>query len=231
MYIVGCYYVLEGDAIYNVADLFDPKGDIAGRYRKVHLPQYEKWQVSEGDAFPAFETDLGWIGMLICYDQMWPEAAVCCALNGAQLICQPSAASLADYLMRTRAKDGQTHMLSSTWMNSMIASPRAEILANAGEAETAVVWADVDLEAVTTADDLFYEYLYSGIRDHKERHLKFRRPEAYDVLMASHPPLLDQYPEGGVADTEGAVAEVYRIHKEVQQRIACGEEVPYHWRW
>lgn len=231
MYIVGCYFAREGDAIYNVADLFDPKGELAGRYRKVHLPQYEKWQVSEGDTFPAFETDLGWIGMLICYDQMWPEAAACCALNGAQLICQPSAASLQDYLMRTRAKDGQVHMLSSTWMNSMIASPRAEILANAADAETAVVWADVDLEDATMGDELFYESLYSGIRNHKERHLKFRRPEAYGVLTSSHPPLQDQYPEGGVADTEEAIAEVYRVHKENQQRIARGEAVPYHWRW
>ena len=75
MFIVACYFALEGDAIYNVADLFGPNGELVGRYRKVHLPQYELWQVTAGDVFPAFETALGWISMLICYDQMWPESA------------------------------------------------------------------------------------------------------------------------------------------------------------
>ena len=231
LYIVACYYALEDDEIYNVADLFAPRRGVVGRYRKVHLPQYEKWQVRAGDSFPAFETDLGWIGMLICYDQKWPEAASCCALNGAQLICHPSAAMLPDYQMRARAMDYQVHVLSSTWKHSIIASPRAEILADAGDQETAVVWADVDLEGATRADERFWEYLYSGIQDHKERHLKLRRPDTYGVLTEARPPLADQYPEGGVADTPEAIAEVYRIHREMQQKIARGEQVPYHWNW
>lgn len=231
MYIVASYYALEGDAIYNVADLFDPAGEIAGRYRKVHLPLYEQWQVQAGSAFPAFETHLGWIGMLVCYDQKWPEAVACCALNGAQIICQPSAASLKDYHMRTRAMDAQVFMLSSTYMRSMIVSPGAEVLADAGEQEHAVVWADIDSNVATEADEFYWEYLYSGIRDHKERQLKFRCPEAYGAVTASHPPLAGQYPEGGRADTPEAIAEVYRIHKAMQQKIARGEETPYHWRW
>ena len=231
MHIVACYYALEDDKIYNVADLFAPRRGMVGRYRKVHLPQYEKWQVSAGSSFPAFETDLGWIGMLVCYDQKWPEAAACCALNGAQLICHPSAAMLPDYQMRARAMDYQVHVLSSTWKHSMIASPRAEILADAGDQETAVVWADVNLEGATKADKRFWEYLYSGIQDHKERHLKFRRPDAYGVLTEARPLLTNQYPEGGVADHPEAIEEVYRIHREMQQKIARGEQVPYHWRW
>ena len=92
MYLVACYFAQEGEQVFNVADLFGPTGDLIGRYRKVHMPQYELWQVTPGDVFPAFETDIGWISMLICYDQMWPESAACCAMNGAQIICQPSAA-------------------------------------------------------------------------------------------------------------------------------------------
>ena len=231
MYIAACYYALEGDIIYNVADLFGRRGDRVGRYRKVHLPQYELWQVAAGDAFPAFETDLGWIGMLICYDQMWPESASCCAMNGAQIICQPSAAVLPDYQMRTRAKDNQVHYVSSTSARSMIASPHAEILADAEKTDPAVVWADVDVRGVTVADEFFWEYIYSGIQDHKERHLKFRRPEAYRVLTESHPPLADQYPEGGVAKTPEAIQEVYRKLKDARQKGLRGESVPYHWRW
>jgi len=169
--------------------------------------------------------------MLICYDQMWPEAASCCAMNGAQVICHPSAASLKDYHMRTRAMDNQVHYISSTWGNSMIASPRADILANAEDKDPAIVWADVDVKAATMGDELFWEYLYSGIQDHKERHLKFRRSETYRILTEKRPPLANQYPEGGVANTPEAIDEVYRKHKDAQLKGARGEQVPYHWRW
>ncbi|HUV14187.1 MAG TPA: carbon-nitrogen hydrolase family protein, partial [Acidobacteriota bacterium] len=199
LFVVACYFALEGDRIFNVADLFDSQGQLVGRYRKVHLPQYEKWQVSSGNDFPAFEPELGWIGMLICYDQMWPESAACCAMNGAQIICQPSAAILKDYHMRTRAMDNQVHHVSSTHRNSLIVSPRADVLANAQDQDPAVVWADVDIDGSTMSDEFFYESLYSGILDHKERHLKFRRPSTYRVLTEETPPLADQYPVGGVA--------------------------------
>ncbi|MFC1715710.1 carbon-nitrogen hydrolase family protein [Candidatus Poribacteria bacterium] len=231
MFIVACYFALEGDSIYNVSDLFGRNGELVGRYRKVHMPQYELWQVTPGDSFPAFETDIGWIGMLICYDQMWPESASCCAMNGAQLICQPSAASLKDYHMRTRAKDNQVHFISSTGRNSMISSPLAEILANAEDKDPAIVHADVDLKAATMGDEFFWEHLYSGIQDHKERHLKFRRPETYHVLAEKSPPLADQYPDGGVANTSKTIEEVYRKHKEARLKGMRGEKVPYHWGW
>ncbi len=231
LYIVACYFAREGDVIYNVSDLFGPKGDLVGRYRKVHLPQYELWQVTAGDAFPAFETELGWIGMLICYDQMWPESTSCCAMNGAQLICQPSAAVIADYRMRTRAKDNQVHMLSVAGRQSMIVSPHAEILADAEKADPKILWADVDLRGASMGDELFWETIYSGIQDHKERHLKFRQPKAYEVLTQEHPPLADQFAEGGVADTPEAIEEVYQKHKAARLKWLNGESAPYHWKW
>ncbi len=230
IYIVASYFAHENEAVFNVADLFGPKGHIVGRYRKVHLPEYELWQVSAGDTFPAFETDLGWIGMLICYDQMWPESASCCAMNGAQLICQPSAASLKDYHLKARAMDNQVHFISSTWRDSMIVSPKAKILANAKQEDPEVVWADVDLENATKpADDFYWEHLYSGIKDHKERVLKFRRPAAYSPLVAEQPALTKQYPDGGVANTPEAIERVYQIHKGMMIARATGKPVPYHW--
>src|SRR4030042_2358005 len=173
MYLVACYFAAEGDLIRNVCDLFSPEGSLAGRYRKVHMPQYEKWQVTPGGAFPAFETELGWISMLVCYDQMWPEAAASCAMNGAQLICHPSAAVMKEHYMLQRAYDSQVHYISSSGTSSMISSPRAEILANGRDKDPAIVLADVDLKHATLGDPYFYEYLYSGIQDHKERDLKF----------------------------------------------------------
>ncbi len=231
LFVVACYFAAEDDAIYNVADLFAPSGDLAGRYRKVHLPQYELWQVRAGSEFPAFETELGWISLLICYDQMWPESAACCAMNGAQIICQPSAASLTDFHMRTRAMDNQVHHISSTYAHSMIVSPRAEVLADAGQADPAVAWADIDVQGATRGDEFFYETLYSGIQDHKERHVKFRRPDAYGVLTEKQPPLTRQYPAGGVANTPESIAEVYAKHKQAREQGLRGEPVPYHWRW
>jgi len=159
--------------------------------------------------------------MLICYDQMWPESAACCALNGAQIICQPSAASLTDYHMRTRAMDNQVHHVSSTYANSMIVSPRAEVLADAQHEDPAIAWADVDVRGATRGDEFFYETLYSGIQDHKQRHLNFRRSDTYHVLTEKRPPLANQYPAGGVANTPESIAEVYRQHKEAPtERLA-----------
>lgn len=231
MYIVACYYVIEDDKIYNVADLFGPKGEIVGRYRKVHLPQYELWQVEAGDSFPAFETDIGWIGMIVCYDQMWPEATQACAMNGAQVICQPSAAVLKDHKLLTRAADAQVHFITSSAYHSRVASPRGRILADAAEMQHTVVWADVDLNEATKAHPYFWENLFSGLRDHKERHLKYRRQEAYSALTDPHPPLGGQYPEGGVADSPEDIERVYKIFKEMYRKQLRGEEIPWGWDW
>lgn len=231
LYIVACYFARESGVIFNVADLFGPKGELVGRYRKVHMPQYELWQVAPGDAFPAFETEIGWIGMLICYDQMWPEAASCCTMNGAQIICHPSAAVLKDYLVRTRSMDNQVHYISATNRNSLICSPGADILADGQRTDPRVVWAHIDPANATKADQYHWEVLYSGIQDHKERHLKFRRPETYKVLTEKNPPLTNQYPSGGVADTQEAVQEVYRTQKAMYKRARQGKSIPYHWRW
>ncbi len=229
MYIATSYYALEGDTIYNVGDLFDPKGEIAGRYRKVHLPQYELWQVAAGDSFPAFETDIGWISILICYDQVWPEATISCAMNGAQLICLPSAATIADYRMLTRAVDSQVHMVSSTHKNSMIASPRGKILANAEDRQHIVVSADVDLNESTKAGEYFWETLFSGVQDHKERHMKYRMPSTYGVLTDPQPPLAEQYATEGRVNTPEAEWETYEVWKEMHRKELRGEPIPYGW--
>ena len=61
-------------------------GGEIGRYVKVHLPLQEQLKTS-GDSFPVFQTpDLGGVGMLICYDMLFPEAARCLALNGADMV-------------------------------------------------------------------------------------------------------------------------------------------------
>jgi predicted amidohydrolase len=231
IHIAASFYEPDGDRIFNSAVLYGRSGELIGRYHKVHLPVYETWQVTPGDAFPAFDTDIGVVGMLICYDEMWPEAAAACALNGARIICHPSAASLPDYHMRTRAMDEQVFYISSTSVHSRIVSPAARILADAGEQEAAVVAADADIAQASLAPENFWEYLYSGIRDHRERHLKLRRTDAYRVLVDPNPPALDAYPPGGIAGTPEAIREVYENQKEDYRRGLRGERQYYTWKW
>ena len=59
---------------------------VLGRHRKVHLPPAERFAYTAGDSFAAFETPIGRIGMLLCYDKLFPEAARALALDGAGTI-------------------------------------------------------------------------------------------------------------------------------------------------
>jgi hypothetical protein len=81
------------------------------------------------------------------------------------------------------------------------------------------------------ADESSWEYLYSGIQDRKARHLKLHRPGTYRVLSEQHPPLASQYPKGGLADTPGAIEELYRKYREAQRKLVWGGQVRFHWRW
>ena len=87
--VAGLFVTLEGKT-YNCAVLFDGKGEIVGIHKKVHLPAGEEWCVTPGDRFEVFETELGNIGMLVCWDMQFPEAARELALGGADLIACPT---------------------------------------------------------------------------------------------------------------------------------------------
>lgn len=90
IYIVaGLLLTIDGKA-YNCAVLFDNHGEIVGIHKKVHLPAGEELHVSAGDRFDIFSTELGNIGMLVCWDMQYPEAARELALGGADLICCPT---------------------------------------------------------------------------------------------------------------------------------------------
>lgn len=95
--LVASLFERRGPGIYhNSAVLIDTDGRLAGMYRKMHIPEdpcyYEKFYFSPGDLdFPAFSTGCGKIGVLICWDQWFPEAARLAALQGAQIVCYPTA--------------------------------------------------------------------------------------------------------------------------------------------
>ena len=81
---------------HNTAVVFDSDGSMAGRYRKMHIPDdpayYEKFYFTPGDlGFEPVNTSLGRLGVLVCWDQWYPEAARIMALKGADMLIYPTA--------------------------------------------------------------------------------------------------------------------------------------------
>ncbi len=81
---------------HNTAALFDADGSLGGLYRKMHIPDdplyYEKFYFTPGDlGFRAFNTKVGRVGTLVCWDQWYPEGARLTALQGAHLLFYPTA--------------------------------------------------------------------------------------------------------------------------------------------
>ncbi|OOX99057.1 carbon-nitrogen hydrolase [Campylobacter coli] len=81
---------------HNTAVVFEKDGSIAGKYRKMHIPDdpcfYEKFYFTPGDlGFEPINTSLGKLGVLVCWDQWYPEAARLMALKGAQILIYPTA--------------------------------------------------------------------------------------------------------------------------------------------
>lgn len=81
---------------HNTAVVFEKDGSIAGKYRKMHIPDdpayYEKFYFTPGDlGFTPIQTSVGKLGVLVCWDQWYPEAARLMALSGAELLIYPTA--------------------------------------------------------------------------------------------------------------------------------------------
>ena len=95
--IIAPLFEKRTEGIYhNTAVVIDADGSIAGFYRKMHIPDdphfYEKFYFTPGDTgFKSFDTRYGRLGILICWDQWFPEAARLVAMSGAQIIFYPTA--------------------------------------------------------------------------------------------------------------------------------------------
>ena len=81
---------------HNTAVVFEKDGSVAGKYRKMHIPDdpayYEKFYFTPGDiGFEPIQTSVGKLGVLVCWDQWYPEAARLMALKGAELLIYPTA--------------------------------------------------------------------------------------------------------------------------------------------
>ena len=94
--VTSLFEMRSAGLYHNTAVVFDPDGSIAGKYRKMHIPDdpayYEKFYFAPGDlGFEPIQTTVGKLGVLVCWDQWYPEAARLMALAGAEILIYPTA--------------------------------------------------------------------------------------------------------------------------------------------
>jgi predicted amidohydrolase len=155
LHVVAGLIERDRHQLFNVAVIIGPDGKVAGKYRKVCLPdgEYDKG-MSPGADYPVFDTRLGRIGMMICYDGFFPEVARELSNRGAEIIawpvwgCNPEQA-------RARACENQVYLVSSTyedvsrnWMLTAVYGQDGSVLAQASEWGTVCV-TEVDLNQRT----------------------------------------------------------------------------------
>jgi len=161
---------------HNTAVVLEKDGDIAGIYRKMHIPDdpgyYEKFYFTPGDlGFKPVETSLGKLGVLVCWDQWYPEAARLMALQGVELLIYPTAIGYDPH--DTKEEQERQRMAWQTvqrghavanglpvitvnrvgdedgvpfWGTSFVAGPQGELLYEASTTEGECVIVEVDMQ-------------------------------------------------------------------------------------
>lgn len=139
MYIVSGLYSWTGDTLKNVAVLYDRRGKIQGVYEKVQLPDSETEQGAvPGTSLPVFTTDFGKIGILICWDIVFPEISRILALNGAEMLLCPiwgdvRGTDVWKVTARSRAIDNGVYFVTNIFDgHSVIINPAGDILQESG---------------------------------------------------------------------------------------------------
>ncbi len=190
------------NAFFNTLVMVDADGAVLGHYRKSHIPEgpgyHEKFYFSPGDTgFKVFDTKFAKLGVAICWDQWFPEAARCMALMGAELLLYPTAIGSepqdpgldsSAHWQRTMQGHAAANVMPLVASNrigtetggkysmtfygsSFIASHTGEKVAEADRASEAVLTATFDLEAVRR-----YRQSWGLFRD--------RRPDLYHPLLS-----------------------------------------------
>jgi N-carbamoylputrescine amidase len=177
--IVASLFEKRSAGVYhNTAVIIDADGSIAGKYRKMHIPDdplyYEKFYFTPGDlGFPSFQTRYAKIGALVCWDQWFPEAARLATLGGAQILFYPTAIgwipnepravaqgqrSAWEVIQRSHAVANGVYVAAVNrvgregklrfWGNSFVAGPLGEIVARAGGERDEILVAKCDLSKI-----------------------------------------------------------------------------------
>jgi predicted amidohydrolase len=187
----------DGDTLYNAAILVGPDG-LIGSYRKTHLPflGVDRF-VTPGGEFKVFDTALGRIGLIICYDLRFPEVTRTLALQGADMVALPTNFPMAaklqcDVIAPARAAENRIYLLVANRVGkerwgefcgwSQIVDPYGTRLTEAGETEEALLVADVELEKARDKD-----YVVPG--EYELYLFGHRRPELYGALVEDQSPV------------------------------------------
>lgn len=178
--VAGVFERRTAGVFHNSAVVIEADGSILGTYRKMHIPDdpyfYEKFYFTPGDlGFKSFQTSVGNVGVCICWDQWFPEAARLTAMQGAEILVYPTAigwqapekeqfgAAQVDAwqtMMRSHAIANGVYVVAPNrvgveqniefWGSSFVVDPYGCVIAKAGlEAET--IQADCDLSLIETA--------------------------------------------------------------------------------
>ncbi len=177
--LISSLFEARGPGLYhNTAVVHDADGRLLGQYRKAHIPQdpgfEEKFYFTPGDSdWPVWDTQFGKIGVLICWDQWYPEAARLMALGGAQLLVYPTAIG---WLPEEKTELGEaqhcawetvqrghavangcylasinrsgTHDGTEFWGQSFVANPYGELVAKASVENEEILYQDIDYKLV-----------------------------------------------------------------------------------
>jgi 5-aminopentanamidase len=188
MYIVGGLPEKDGKQFYNSAVMTGPQGFI-GVYRKTHLFFEEKLWFSPGNTgFNTFQTDIGKIGIMICFDWFFPESMRALALQGAQVIAHPANLVLphCPAAMPIRCLENRVYAITAnrtgkeqrkdgpplTFIGmSQIVAPDSTVIARASAKSTSIMVSDIDLKKALNKSINPYNDLF-----------KDRRPEMYQIL-------------------------------------------------
>ena len=178
----GSIFEKERSRYYNTSLIFDEKGKIISKYRKIHIPYdpkyYEQFYFSPGNlGYIQAETHEVKIAPLICYDQWYPEAARVNALKGAQIIFYPTAIGWAGDMKKTEpfsAERWQNAMCGHAslngvyvaavnrvgkedaidfWGGSFVADPFGEVVARASSTKEEVLVAEIDLGKIASSQE------------------------------------------------------------------------------
>ncbi len=199
LHIVTCVYENDKHIIYNTAALLGPDGKLIGKYRKVCLPHSEiENGVTPGSDYPVFDTSLGKIGLMICYDGFFPEVARELTNNGAEIIAWP-VWGCNPLLARARACENHVYVVSSTytdaksnWMISAVIDHAGDVLAAGKE------WGDVAIAEVDLSQRHFWRNNLGDFHNMVQRH----RPEVAVPASASSRRDINEPAEAGTPTTK-----------------------------
>lgn len=185
----------EGNVLYNTVVLVGPRG-LEGSYRKIHLPflGVDRFTTRGDRPFEVFETPLGRIGLNICYDSSFPEAARCLAVQGADLIAlptnwPPTSGLTAEVIPPARALENHVYFMAINRIGeergfefigkSRICDPSGRVLDVADHAAEAILYAEVDPEFARR------KHLVNIPGEHEVHRMEDRCPAAYGPLLES----------------------------------------------